>query len=308
MESVQKTKRHPAEYAIAATGIVLTLGSLAYFGLIASDQSKSAGDDKRAQVAAATTLMPGLERGIDMQVAEPTYRPPARVRQAYVIPEGERVGVPEGTSAEVLAKLTPLAEAGDGRAALGIYNKLSHCRSALASGINDAEMAAYKNAGVDEAEFLRRIEKDQEDCAGGQEQMNARGKWLEQAAAAGSIEAQLMYLSDADAVIGGGPSGAIKSPERAREFKAKGLAYLEQLVSSGNIDAMMHLRDVYDAGFVVERDPVRAYALTLTVDRARPGLYPPELLRSERAELAPKELARAESLAAQIYSSCCDGR
>ncbi len=290
---------------MAAAGLVLALGALLYFGFTESGKEAAMGTEEPVPASAQRSFISGAGSGPRIEVAAPTYRP-ARARHAYVIPESERIGVPEGKAADVLARLTPLAEAGDARAALEIYNKLSNCRAVIASGIAEDEMAAYRKAGISEEQFLRAVEKDQGNCIGSQEQIEARGKWLEQAAAAGSIEAQLVYLSDAEAIIGGGPSGAVKRPEKAREFKAKGLAYLEQLVASGSIDAMMHLSGVYDTGFVVERDPVRAYALNRTVDRAQPGMIPPELLQFGRAELSPQELARAESLSAHLYSSCCN--
>jgi len=300
--TVQQTRRH----ALVATGLVLALAALVYLGASEPGETSN-GRTHTVPERTYDSHLGEIKPAPSPHVAAPTYQPP-RARRAYVIPASERSGVPEGNVAGVLAKLAPLAEAGDARAALEIYNKLSNCRAVIASGIAEDEMAAYRNAGIDEQTFLRGIEKNQENCIGSQEQIEARGKWLEQAAAAGSIEAQLVYLSDPDAIIGGGPSGAVKNPDKAREFKAKGLAYLEQLVASGNIDAMMHLSGVYDAGFVVERDPVRAYALNRVVDRAQPGMIPPELLQFGRAELSSKDLARAESLANQLYSSCCNGK
>lgn len=302
-----KTAQRTRNYAVAATGLVLALGSLLYLGVGKRGTEAVIAREQSPPAKAQGSFIAGVEPGPRIPVIAPTYKPP-RARHAYVIPESEQAGVPEGNVADVLTRLIPLAEAGDARAALEIYNKLSNCRAVISSGIAEDEMTAYKKAGVSEETFLRGIENDQANCAGSQTQIEERGRWLEQAAAAGSIQAQLVYLSDPEAIIGGGPSGAVKDPDRARDFKAKGLAYLEQLVASGNIDAMMHLSGVYDAGFVVERDPVRAYALNRVVDQAQPGLVPPELLQFERAELSAQDLARAESVAAHLYSSCCNGK
>lgn len=289
--------------AMAATGIVIALGSLLYFAT-----EPDPAHDSTEPPAISDERPPLLSHEVSAPIPPPrqsSYRPPSAGRHVYTMSDADRVGVPQGPTAEVVAKLTPMAEAGDARAALALYHKLMLCRASLSTSANSKIIDVYAKAGVDTAKYLQELEAEQSDCAGSMESIEQRGRWLEQAAASGLLEAQLMYLSDAEAIVGRDPSAAIRNPEKAREFKTKGLGYLDHLVRTGNIDAMLSMAEIYDAGFIVSRDPVRAYAMSRLADMAQPGLVPQALSESRRNNLSREDQMRAERIAQDSYRACC---
>lgn len=300
---MQRSRTYWFEYAMMATAVVLTVGALVYFSMHPDTEHEGSEDVARGPSSTPANSIAGIELASDGVLTRPTFKPPAG--KAYTIPDSERVGVPDGSAIEVVRTLAPMAEAGDARAALAIFHKLEFCWHVLSSGVSAEELVMYKKAGISEDQYLSSAEKNEYECANSQELAYARGKWLEQAAAAGSIEAQLEYSSFPVEVIGGGPLGAVKNPERAREFKTKGLGYLNQLAASGNIDAMLKLSSIYSGGFIVERDMVRAYAMERAVALSQPGLLPPELLEINRSSLSAADRKKAEALANQLHSSCC---
>lgn len=210
---------------------------------------------------------------------------------------------PSGNAIEVVAGLRSRAEAGDARAAYAIYLKLLSCETALNQDINDEEIKKYEMVNASEGLLEGRMTA-LEECKGIEGQLVERGKWLEQAAAAGLLEAQLLYAIDPKPIIGDA-ADMIRDPQKVQQYKTKAVGYLNQLASQGNIDAMTNLAGAYNSGILVRRDAVQSYAYYRAVELAAPGTVPSNLLASQRSQVATNEVSRAERLADQIYQRCC---
>lgn len=223
-------------------------------------------------------------------------------RRAYSL--SESVFPPEGDAAQAIEKLKPLALAGDARAAFLIFLKLHEC-----ARLPDAKAQAVladmsERAGASRGALHSSHERRKLECASVTGSLTDRGRWLEMAAAAGDEQAQLLYASAPEAVLGGSVQ-MLKDPEKTVQYKATALRYLNDLASRGSTDAMMRLAGAYEGGIIVTPDPVKAYAYYLVVDRAKPGVISSYLMDSQLAKVPPGRVGEARDLARRIYASCC---
>lgn len=210
---------------------------------------------------------------------------------------------PSGNAIEVIAGLRSRAEAGDAKAAYAIYLKLQSCETAFSQDISDEEIKKYEMMGASEGLLEGRMTELKE-CKGAEGKLLERGKWLEKAAAAGLLEAQLLYAIDPKPIIGDA-ADMIRDPQRVQQYKTKAVGYLNQLASQGNIDAMTSLASAYNNGILVGRDAVKSYAYYRAVELAAPGTIPSDLLARQRSQIAANDVPRAEQLAGQLYQKCC---
>ncbi|WP_147300620.1 sel1 repeat family protein [Lysobacter silvisoli] len=185
-----------------------------------------------------------------------------------------------------------------------IFLKLHECARlpdarAQAALADMSVRAGASREAVNGSHERRRIE-----CTSSSDFLADRGKWLEMAAAAGDEQAQLLYASVPEAVLGGSAQ-MLKDPEKTVQYKATALRYLNDLASRGSTDAMMRLAGAYEGGIIVAPDPVKAYAYYLVVDRAKPGVISSYLMDSQLAKVPPGRVGEARDLARRIYASCC---
>lgn len=225
-----------------------------------------------------------------------------RPRGAFLL--GEQVQAPDGPVAEVLRQLTPLALDGDANAALKLYMKLSGCELAL-----HHPSAPVRLSGFMTAEEVAALETNQraaqQDCATAVDEIKARGKWLEQAAASGDLQAQLLYSMDAEAVLG--DRGEImKDPDSVRRYRDRATGYLKSLSSSGSIDAMVQLSTAYERGVLIDRSDVLALAYLQAASLSDPDPAYLELSAPIKRRLAHSEQAEAMRFARDLHHACCD--
>jgi TPR repeat protein len=202
---------------------------------------------------------------------------------------------------KAIEALLPSARSGDAKAALAIYSKLFSCRPE----VDDSVIRSGIRAGEDDQQIAGHLANHREECAGTADLLLERGRWLEAAAASGLPEAQLLYATDMEAIVGTREQ-IIRNPEKLMRYKARSSGYLKELAATGNVDAMLALSSVYEHGTLVEQDPVRSYAYGRAAQLAIPSVIPHDMLDRQRATLSPEHLAEGERLGRIIHSTCCN--
>lgn len=206
----------------------------------------------------------------------------ARRKGAYLADFSPQI--PAGHAADVYAALKSRADAGDHRSAVLLYEKLEACRRV----INARSMEATTRP---------------EDCTGlTDEQYRSAAQLVEKAAAAGVIEAQLIYASDPERFVGP-MSDALRNADRIVEYKKNVYRYLTSSASQGSVDAMSELASFYRRGGLWSKDPVKAYAYRYASERARPSASP--LLQRYAEGLSSDQLQQGRMQGESIYQACC---
>lgn len=213
--------------------------------------------------------------------------------------------VPSGKLRDVLGRLAPRASAGDAAAAYELFLKLRECRIFLARGFNEQEADAYKQAGAGKA-FLDSTEQTVDDCADAGDLLrdNPPGPWLEKAADAGLLDAQLLYATDWRAIFSG-PEDLLRDPGRVAQYREKAMRFLADAAADGNLDALMLIHGEYDAGVRTRKDPIQAYAYYYALRKAAPQYASDARYREYSSRLSPAQKAQADSLGEEIYNRCC---
>ena len=214
--------------------------------------------------------------------------------RAYSI--AQNFDAPAGDAADVVARLLPLAEAGDEVAAFEIYRKLDTCRT-------DFRMARESAPNTEPDALIpaecRSIPIDQWRAY--------TSRWLEASAERGFVPAQLLYGTDPEAVIGNAPE-MLADPDAVAKYRRKAMTYLERAAATGNVDALLKLARAHAVGVLTRRDPTLAYAYSFAGDIASEGAMPPELagvVTEQYAEgLSRAEIERARQQGKKIYENC----
>lgn len=210
----------------------------------------------------------------------------------------------KGNGQDVIDRLAAAANAGDSDAAFEIYLKVSACRRALITTTNDAELAAYKRAGIAES-VLATEERILSECAGLDfEDGLASENWLEKAAFGGSTEAKILYAIDSSASLGASAE-MLKDPEKVARYRRNAVVFLNEAANSGSVDALMSLANAYDAGVLVKKNPATSYAYYLAVQRVNSGLIPQVLLDGVLRQMTQQDINSAKERSQQIYDRCC---
>lgn len=199
--------------------------------------------------------------------------------------------VPSGTVDQVIAKLSPLALAGDGAASYGIFLKLNECanisrRAARGSALGASPQVAAACADLSVENEL------------------SSSKWLSLAAEQGNIGARLLYAADSESVLGG-PAALLRDPDRTKDYKQRAVRYLEDLASQGNADALLLLGNAYHAGVMIDGDLVSSRAYFEAVRLADPSIVPAQQVSTLDKALSAHQLSTAIRKGNQIYDSCC---
>ena len=209
---------------------------------------------------------------------------------------------PRGRAVDVVASLQPRAEAGDNEAALYLFIKIEECRYQLYhGGGNDSRPAP----GADDSLEAQLIARTPPECHGlTQAQYQNNVRWLEQAADAGVVMAQLVYAGNAEAVVGNS-SQMLANPEKVIAYRRKAMQYLRQATASGSVEGLMSLSDAYNYGVLAPRDPVRAYAYYYAVGQVNPNFVNAGRMRAYAGQLNATQLATATQQGKSIYDACC---
>lgn len=227
-------------------------------------------------------------------------RRPGAVRRG--VQPSRSFDLPRGRAVDVVASLQPRAEAGDNEAALYLFIKIEECRYQLYhGGGNDSRPPPSAEDSL-EAQLIARTPPECHGLTQAQYQSNVR--WLEQAADAGVVMAQLVYAGNAEAVVGNS-SQMLANPEKVIAYRRKAMQYLRQAAASGSLSALMSLSDAYHYGVLAPRDPIRAYAYYYAKDMASPSAYGRQYLDTYADQLEPAQLATAIQQGKGIYDACC---
>lgn len=241
-------------------------------------------------------------------VVKPVPARPGRGPSPYPQPRGafllgEQVQAPDGPVADVLRQLTPLALGGDANAALKLYMKLSGCELALHHPSDFYRLSSVLTS--DDIAALKVKQKAvQHDCATAVSELRARGKWLEQAAEGGDLQAQLLYSMDAEAVLGD-RGDVLKDPDSVRRYRDRAAGYLKSLSARGSLDAMLQLSAAYENGVLLERSDLLALAYLQAASFSDPDPAYLELSAPIKSRLSHAEQAEAMRFARDLHHACC---
>ncbi|WP_139175130.1 hypothetical protein [Lysobacter enzymogenes] len=202
--------------------------------------------------------------------------------------------VPVGDAANAYARLKPLAEAGDRRAAVALFLKLDGCRQLATT--RDSIVEKGQRASVDPSSAWSECENLSK------EQLDSAPKWIEDAAAAGMVEARLIYAAHPEPFIGS-PSDGLRNIERMSQYKRRVFQYLTDSASMGSVDAMVDLAGLYGRGGLGDKDAVKAYAYMYAAEKAQPS--PTGVLQRYAAALDGDQLKRGRQQGEEIYRACC---
>lgn len=292
-EMKMKNKR----YFLVSAVLVAGLASLVYWEEIRSAFSGWSSADRAksglALVGQADEFESShLEKGIKSEKSQ----------AAYVL--GKSTQSPSGNAMEIISALRPLAESGDRKSALLLYLKLSSCHSALTSVPDQSEVEAYRKAGADN-DLLKNAAQALEECDGVSDELLAeRGVWLEAAANAGLVEAQILYAIDSSAILGN-ESEMLRDPEKVQRYKSSAMRFLNDAASGGNVDALMRLGNAYDKGVITRQDSVRAYAYLRAAQLVKPDVVPSGLVSTFQSGVPNSQISRANEIAQSIAKACC---
>lgn len=195
------------------------------------------------------------------------------------------------------------SKSGDGQASYEIHSRLASCKRALDPG-DDSEYKVYSSMGLAE-QFSRRIEEEIENCKAIAQRTDITGEnWLSLAAAQGSIEARLMYAQNPRAAIGN-LTEVLSDPSRLIDFRRNAVEYLDESVSSGNLDSIEALANIYDRGIVAERSYTRSLGYWMALHRVHPSQYSAESISRLSSSMQAEQIIRAQEISGEIYQSCC---
>ncbi|UXA61293.1 hypothetical protein M0D48_20720 [Xanthomonas prunicola] len=227
-----------------------------------------------------------------------------KARGANLRETANTVQVPTGSYGQVVKRLERSAQLGDAEAALGLYLKSNACVQALSTQLTDDEIKAYAAAGIKPEQLENSISGAMADCKDATPDMLAkRGQWLRRAAEEGNVDAQLLFATDSEAVIGDARD-MLRDPSRVAQYKKDAVAFLARSASKGNVDAMSRLGDIYRDGILAPKDLAASYSYYRAAEDREPGLYGSILTRM-RSQMTAAEVSASERRAASISGECC---
>ncbi|MGB9099919.1 MAG: hypothetical protein WCC51_04730 [Stenotrophomonas indicatrix] len=209
-----------------------------------------------------------------------------------------------GDATSYIGERVQRSKAGDSQASYEIHARVASCKRALDPG-DDGEYKVYSSMGLAE-QFSRRIEEEIENCKAIAERTDITGEnWLSLAAAQGSIEARLMYAQNPRAAIGD-LTDVLSDPSRLIDYRRNAVEYLSESVSSGNVDSIEALANIYDRGIVAERSYTKSLGYWMALQRVHPSQYSAESISRLSSSMQTEQIIRAQELSSDIYRSCCE--
>jgi hypothetical protein len=197
------------------------------------------------------------------------------------------------------------AELGAPSDALTLYSVLQRCHAALTSPSNQDEVEALQAAGVDVKAVLQRQAEQLESCSKvPTADVADRGKWLTAAAEAGLVEAQLIYATDVESILGVRDI-ASADPLTSEHYRRRSLNFLENLAQQGDINALQMLASAHDPGGFAGENPVASLGLRMVANRLNPNPYSSQVIDSLSGRLSASEQRAAELYARRLFETCC---
>ncbi|HEY9254146.1 MAG TPA: hypothetical protein VIP30_06385 [Stenotrophomonas sp.] len=215
------------------------------------------------------------------------------------------VTAPEGEARQVIQRLEPSARAGDSHSALLIALKLMDCHEIIAHQEDENSLIAdaQRLGGLENA--LQKRSERHADCVSlGSQDYERRGEWLTLAASEGNINAQLLYASAADVVLGS-PAMMLKHPERVIAYKGQALEYLRSAAATGSVDALTDLAEIHQTGILAPTDKSLSYAYYMAAERAHPAPSQRRQIELFDRDLSDAERSEGLSMSKEIYNECC---
>lgn len=264
-----------------------------------------------AAVLVGAAVVPNFQKS--SSASKPLDGSPLSVKVIKSKPNPQGVGVaqqsaslevPAGSYQQVLKRLERNAQLGDSRAALGIYLKANACVQAMSSELTDDEIRAYASVGIKPEAVENSISKVLADCKDANpESLSKRGEWLRQAASKGNVEAQLLFATDSQAVVGDARD-MLRDPSSVAKYKSEAVKYLSSSAAGGNVDAMARLGAIYRDGILARKDIPVSYSYYRAAENVSPGLYG-DLLAQMKAQMTADEVLRSEKNANAMSHRCC---
>jgi len=285
---------------VAVTVFVLVVAALALWW-----RGREAGTTPAARVSLPAAVAQAVPADDMAGAGDPAAelvraRRPGAVRRG-VLPS-RSFDLPRGRAVDVVAALQPRAEAGDNEAALYLFIKIEECRYQLYHGGGNDSRPPPSAGDSLESQLIARTPPECHGLTLEQYQNNVR--WLEQAADAGVVMAQLSYAGNAEAVVGNS-SQMLANPEKVIAYRRKAMQYLRQAAASGSLSALMSLSDAYNYGVLTPRDPVRAYAYYYAVGQVDSNFVNAGRMNAYAGQLNATQLAMATQQGRRIYDACC---
>jgi hypothetical protein len=223
---------------------------------------------------------------------------------------GERLAV--ANLAVAFGDLARRAEAGDLEAARALFEDLRSCTTSPRDAASyerrianeKARYAERGGSGEQHAITLAVTAELYRHCAGVTEaQLQQLGRYGQQLADAGDVNARLGYLWDARPQAGDG-----RLAERLPPFRERGLQYLRTELDRGNPRALFSLSSAYaDPGLGIQ-DPRRQYVYGYAYAQT-PGLNPYDAVYVGLADLEQRlssaDIAALQREAIALYLKCC---
>lgn len=195
------------------------------------------------------------------------------------------------------------AKAGDGAAAMALFQTAMHCRPASRPKLPTTSMTETKSLPP------RTPQSQASECASlPPEVVQDRIGWLDLAAAAGDPSALVSFGSNARVLYYLDPTSAWQNPGEIEIVKQKSLSYLLVGAQMGIRDAYLSMFEALDQGLYGPQDKVLAYSYLLALSKMDPNFSRSADLTLYSSKLTLQEQTRAVDLAIHIANSCCDRR
>ncbi len=179
---------------------------------------------------------------------------------------------------------------GDADATYQIYLTLNECISYIESS-SPEELAWAKRIGANDR-YEENIDRKLNECIKVDSSMLSQSQnWLSKAAAQGSIEAQILYSSNPDKILG---TPIDKDSEAFDEWRSNAISYLNEAISKGSVDALMTLSNAYMVGFTVPADPAMYYGLEIALNKINSEYSIKNPLQEATAKLTQSQLRSAK--------------
>ena len=205
---------------------------------------------------------------------------------------------PAGDPNEWIQSLIPLSESGDANASYEIYLAILDCQQYIRDS-SEKELAFAKSIGASPA-YIETMARKLKEC----EVLDPRfftagGDWLKKAADQGSIEAQVAYANNPDAVIG---PEAKNDSEEAADWRRNAESYLNEAMRKGSVDAISGLSNLYLSGVAGTKDPAMAYAMQLALKRINPAYASDKYIDAIGRQLSDAQVERAKLASQEVFN------
>lgn len=120
----------------------------------------------------------------------------------------------------------------------------------------------------------------------------------EHAAEAGNLQAQLDFPVLVSGVFE--RDEAKLNPELIAKYKRDAMRFLDSAMQAGSVEALSRLSENYDAGLLVTKDPLKAYAYSYARDQRVRSPISAQRVQTLGSALTPSQIAQGQQLAQSL--------